>query len=213
MATQKITLTRALAKLKTLDSRIHAIKPQHLFAYKIGNQVSGTTLSADQFAKQSQSTWDELSDLVKLRSAIKTAIVAANSATQVTVCGEQMTIASAVERKMFYPTIKHVMVQICNNYGQLFKQVENHNVQVSQRLDKMLEGLVGKDKKMAEGEFEAVSRPFLEQNKADMLDPFSVYQKAQDKIKEVDAYLAEVDFVLSEANARTEIEIESSVLV
>jgi hypothetical protein len=206
MAT-KMTLTRALAKLKTLDARIASAEVGKLFAYKIGARLANTNLSEQDFSKTVQSTWDEVNDLVQQRVKIKSAIMKANSETYLTVNGESMTIADAVARKEFSTVHRTLLTKTITTHNTMLRDVTKHNQGVSERLDKMLESLVGKDKKMAEGEFEAVSKPFLAQNEATLLDPHAVYKKAGTQLEELEKFLAEVDFCLSEVNAKTEIEV------
>lgn len=204
----KMTITRALSKLKTLDTRLTTLKATDLFTHKVGSRLTGTTLNENQFAKTAQSVWDEYNSLSDARIAIKSAITQANSETEVIVNGEVMSIASAVDKKHFYPKLLAELTGVVNAYSLMSRHVEKHNQAVSERLDKMIESLVGKDKKMSDGELEAVSKPFLAQNEANIVDPFDVYEKTKQKIVAINAFLAEVDFVLSEANAKTEIDVE-----
>lgn len=208
-----MTLTRALSKLKVIDKRLGEVKAGKFFAHKVGQRLNGTTLDESGFSREQQSMWDELSSLVDARVAIKTAISKANAATNVEVCGEVMSIDAAVARKLFYPSYIQTLNSIVNEHNILLTSIEKHNRGVTDRLDKMLESLVGKDKKMADGEIEAVSKPFLSQNEASMVDSNQVYRKAVDEIQRIKNFMGEVDFVLSEINARTEITVDLKVAV
>lgn len=49
---------------------------------------------------------------------------------------------------------------------------------------------------------------FMEKNKLVIYDPISIKDKIEKLEKEIDEFLMEVDFVLSESNSRTTIEID-----
>lgn len=213
MATTKMTLTRALSKLKVLEKRITDARSNQFFAHKVGPKLAGTPLDEAAFARAAQSDWDELSSLIDSRLQIKRAIVKANADTNVVINGETMTIATAVDRKLFYPQVLTTLQNVITQYHALSKNVEKHNQGVTERLDKLLESLVGKDKKTSDGEMVATSKPFLDANQATIVDPYGVYAKAQKEIEKIVAFLNEVDYTLSEANAKTEIEVDLSISV
>jgi len=75
---------------------------------------------------------------------------------------------------------------------------------VESRLDKLLRTSVG-DGNAAEAE--AISKPFLERNSAQLFDPLNIQGKIEALDAEIDDFLENVDVCLSESNSTTYIEV------
>jgi hypothetical protein len=74
-------------------------------------------------------------------------------------------------------------------------------------LQRLLEVNFGKDSKAKSEEIDAIPKPYLENNAPRFIDPLDVKKKIEELANEISKFEAEVDVVLSEANAKTEIEI------
>jgi hypothetical protein len=71
-----------------------------------------------------------------------------------------------------------------------------------------LEAALGKDNvKAGKDDVEAIRKPYIEANEFHLFDPLKVEETVEKLEKEVSEFEAEVDAVLSEANAVTFIEI------
>ena len=92
-------------------------------------------------------------------------------------------------------------------YNAAYNEVENANTQVKQKLDILLESNFGKDIKASATDVEAISKPYLEQNEWELVDPLGIVGRIEKFEKEIDEFEHEVDFVLSESNTITTIEI------
>ncbi|MED1917335.1 hypothetical protein P4V64_18615, partial [Bacillus thuringiensis] len=93
------------------------------------------------------------------------------------------------------------------DYNHAVTQVESKNEEVQLRLEKLLEANFGKDSKVKDTEMEAISKPFKEQNEAKLVDPLKLKEKMDTLSKEIDEFECEVDFILSESNTITKINL------
>lgn len=100
MTHETMTIHRALAELKLLDSRIDTAIENSSFCTCIKHgqdKVSGKTIS--QFRKDAESALQKITDLINRRNAIKQAVSNSNSQTTVQIAGKTYTVASAIAMK------------------------------------------------------------------------------------------------------------------
>jgi len=197
----KITLTRALVKLKTLDKRINKKTNEGDFVdFQIGGE--------DQKKATTNSNYTSVIDLITYRAEIKKALVKANAETIVKIDGMEMTIADAIDYK------NHTLNQLSNlhyrmtqEYENLQDRVERLNEDAQERLDRLLQANFGKDLKARPDELKVISDQFWESNKATIKNQEAIEKTIRDLWDKIEDFRAEVDLTLSEANARTEIEV------
>ena len=98
MNKEKMTIHRALAELKTIDSRIEKAISETRFcrSNKHSNEkINGKSI--DDYIAETKSAYESINDLIRRRNAMKRAVVLSNAITNVTVGDEVMTVAEAIE--------------------------------------------------------------------------------------------------------------------
>jgi len=123
--------------------------------------------------------------------------------TSVTIAGVVQTVAEAIERKGSIQLEQQLLQTLRQQLASQQALVERTNVTVQQRLDTLIQTAVGKDRKVEASELAAITGPFEAQNKAEVLDPSDVQKQIDALAADIDAFLLEVDFALSEVNATT----------
>jgi hypothetical protein len=212
MSTEKETMTlhRALAELKLLDSRINKgiteIIPVafHQKGKKIDNR-----LEVEEFKTTAMGGYQSVVDLIERKKTIKNKIVLANATTNVTVAGKDMTIADAITHKALVSYKKSLVQQLKLRNTQMLAVFNRNNETVATNAQKLAEGYFGKDssKKPEREDYEKITQPFIEMNEFHLIDPLKVETKIQEIEKEVAEFEADVDAALSVANATTIIEL------
>lgn len=207
----KITVTRALAELKLLDSRILKEIKQASFLDLSREREKGKALQSgktiDEFMKNAQASWDAIQELLKRRDSMKSAIVISNVNTKLKIGNVEMTVAEAIDRKNTISYRQSLHTQLTRQYSSLMSQVESHSANLDQQVTKMLEANLGKDVKASTDDYKFIAKPFIEANEVKMVDPLKVDEKIKALGTEIEEFLKDVDFALSESNARTEIEV------
>jgi hypothetical protein len=209
---EQMTLTRALAELKTLDKRIEK-KSQGLHPLGIvvnkKLRVPNQQQNPQEFEHQVQSEWQSIQDLMERRKKIKSALVQANASTNVEIAGQQMTIAEAIDLKNFITYKKNLLKSLRTTYQKANQYIEQHNQKVEQNLQALLEQQFGKDSnsRPKEDDYEAISKPFWQQNGASMLDPINIQKQIESLENEIFEFETNVDYALSEVNSQTYIEV------
>jgi len=202
----QISVTRALAQVKSLNDRIARTTAQAFISNVVGGKhPSGKP--AQEISEILKANLQSVQDLIKQRKALKAAIVRSNAVTTVTIAGVVQTVAEAIERKSSIALEQTLLGTLRQQQAQQIALVERTNVSVQQRLDDLIRTAVGKDRKVDEAELKAITGPFEAQNKAEVLDPSDVTKVIDALAAEIDAFLLEVDFALSEVNATTKVEV------
>lgn len=203
---QQITVTRALAQVKSLNDRIERATNTSFVSFTTGGKHN-TGKSEQEIASQLKANLQSVTDLIKTRAKVKAAIVRSNANTKVNVSGVEMTVAEAIERKGSI----QFEVALLNNLRQQLStntaMVERQNVQMQARLDDLIKTAAGKDRKVDEAEIKAITDPFERANRAVLLNPNDLSNFIEALEKDIADFVEEVDFALSEVNAITKIDV------
>lgn len=209
----EITVSRALVRLKTLDSQIRSEieDMMNLVLAKPGKRAITGYASEEEFAKEAIRTYDKLNGLIAERKKVKAAVVASNAQTTVTVAGKRYTVAEAIERKNSLEYDKLLLARLKEQYRTAVVNVERANNDLeTNKVDRYIESVYGKDAGTRDrsGEIQKARQDYLDQNSWVMLDPLNLAQKIEALEEDIHTFEAEVDVVLSESNATTRIVLE-----
>ncbi len=100
-----MTVTDALAELTLLEKRIDsaraALDNNALIAVVEVGKVPTGYKSRQEHASQARAALQRVDALIARRRTIKRSVVLSNASTMVTIAGEEMTVAEAIEMKNF----------------------------------------------------------------------------------------------------------------
>jgi hypothetical protein len=208
----EISITRGLAELKTLDSRINkSIQETSLIANTTGKKIIVGFQSNEQFEDKVKSSYQSVTDLIKRRNAIKAAIVQSNAITTVEVAGAAMTVAEAIERKTSIAYEQALLNKMKSEYVNAIRKFEQEDAKVKERLDELLKTTFGKDVKVDANQYDSTAKPFLEQNEPKLVDPLKLKNEIESLENVIEEFSLNVDFVLSESNTMNKITIPDSI--
>ena len=205
-----MSITQGLAELKLLDKRINKC-----LGYVEWAQVRTKTKKVDEteLKRIAQSEYQSYMDLVKRRDTIKRAIVLSNAETSVTIgTGTdkwQGTVAEAIEHKSSIAYKKKLLEKMKMNISSVDSEYASATDAVEMRLDTLLSSELGKDVKTNPETIAALRASFKETNKVELVDPVGLKQMTKALEDEIDAFETNVDWVLSEANGKTMINLDS----
>ena len=201
-----LSLTRLLSEIKTTEERLMRLPVIVGVGTNSSGRVAEENETIDEFKKTSQSrfdSWFALSErLVKLRAARNKA----NSTTMVTVCGKSITMDEAIMMK----ALLNLQKQAVEGFKKQIGVVEN----LTTRADNEVKSAV--DKAVAQ----SIASQTLTEEQTKMFQ--DMYQKSLGKsmvigesvkvgIKKLEDHItsfsAEIDYVLSEANSTTKVEV------
>ena len=208
---RKITITEALCDLKLYDSKIQKaiINCQLVNTGKKSSDMLGH-VKKDTFKDKARADYQSIKDLISNRDALKRAVVLSNATTNVTVNGEEMTVAAAIEKKSSIQYLKDLLIAMEDQYSDATRLMQRNNDKMEAQIDKMLESFVGKDsdKKVDKNDLDNIASTYRLANEFELVDPLNI----ADKITELESYISgfegAVDTSLSISNSITYIEVD-----
>lgn len=202
----QISVTRALAQVKSLNDRIQRGTNGQFIAVSVGGKINGRP-SIQEAEKILTSNLQSVQALIAARTALKSAIVRSNAITTVIIAEQRMTVAEAIERKSSIIMEQALLQQLKGQLSNAIAGVERVNVNVQERIDELLKQSYGRDAKISEADQQAVAGPYEARHKAALVDPNNVDAVITKLQEQLDGFLLEVDFALSEVNAKTMIDV------
>jgi hypothetical protein len=204
----KISLTRLLNEIKLTNKKIDKKLSEDVKYFDImaGGKLKNYKSEADmKVAVESQ--LQSIQDLIKQRDLYKKTLLDANNKTTLTVGDETFTIAEAIAKKdtvsqelSLIKTMKRQLNEVENN----IQYIEADN---DEKLDDLIRASIGKDKKTDAGEIESITKVFRDNNKVSLVDAGGAKKFLADKEEALDVFISNIDFSLSEINAKTEVEV------
>lgn len=216
MTTEKMTVHKALAELKTMDDRIaKAIRDTtYVLAVKhSAEKINGMTVQ--NFKEKMRSGYQKATDLIARRDAMKRAVVLSNATTKVKVGENEYTVAEAIEMKNHGMEFRNMLLRQMNSAYVTAQNELNRNS--GETLEKKAEKYVldviaaqPKDSKMTVDSeaMKTLRKTYIENNTYDLVYPLDVTQIMETLDAEINEFNAEVDAALSVSNALTVIEFE-----
>ncbi len=202
---QQMSVTQALPELKLLEKRIDKVMDSIQDWCKVSH--NGAPVDKEKHKKETDAQLQSFMDLVKRRDAIKRAIILSNAQTKVKIGQFEGTVAEAIEYKksiQFKRSLLEGMKSCLTNKREEYERMKG---QVDSRLERLLQSELGKDVKTNPETISALTTSFRENNKVELVDPLDLAVKIQSLEDELDAFETNVDWVLSQANATTMIQV------
>lgn len=209
----EMNITRALAELKLLDSRINKEMKIDFVTIKknSADKVKRGTTTIDDFNKDVKAKYDSITDLIERRDNIKSAIVKSNATTHVVIGGVSMTVADAIERKTSITYRQSLLRQLKTSYASAEQALQTENMRLERVAEDMINNMIGgeaKGNKDVVANANEVAKQYVENNKIILVDPISIVTKMDTLEREIDTFLAEVDYILSTSNSLTTIAVK-----
>lgn len=209
---KQISVTRALAELKTLDARIQSAVASGLFCTvvigaeeKPYNRSEKDKASIDNTIK---SSFDSVGDLITRRQALKSAVLQSNAVTKVTISGKEMTVAEAIDTKSVIEQ-KRIFLQRMKQQVSLATTTVTHlETKMNESIEKAVSAIHGSEKNKVSSEaFELVAKPIRAAHAPKVYSISPIEERIRSLEKEIEEFSIEVDFSLSEVNSKTLIEV------
>jgi hypothetical protein len=204
-----ITVTDALAELtllaKRIDSARAALDNNTLIAVVEVGKVPTGFKSREEHGQQARAALQRVDALITRRRVIKRAIVLSNAATMVSVAGQEMTVAEAIEMKSFIAYSESVLNTMTVAHNRTRNEYKIAQARVKERLDKLAMEVLGKN--AASEKYQSLADSFLAREGVELLDPINLAEDIERRQAFVEEFKSTCDRVLSISNARTMIEV------
>ena len=208
---ETMTIHRGLAEIKVLRKRIEKKTNEMLFITSnkhSSEKINGITIA--EMKDNMKSDYESLQDLIKRCTAIERAIKRSNVITEVTISGEKMTIVDAINMKQVELGAKKEIISKMRKQWKLNtdKLLLENGDKLEQRAELHIQSMYGSKEKANAEEINKAKTLFIESQTIDLIDPLDLLKLIGELTEEVDKFESEVDSILSESNALTNIIVE-----
>lgn len=209
MSLKKMTIHRALAELKLIDNKIEKLITN---LDPVGMLIEGRLVNEiykeEDFEKEVKSKYQSVSDLIKFKIKVKTALIKSNSETLVSISGESMTVADAITLKSSIDLKKSLHANLLTKFSKVRSKIGVHNEKIEDNALLLAKSALQKDNvKINDGDAIAITEPYMNKNLAHIVDPIDIKKEIDRLETEIEEFETNVDAVLSESNAITVIEV------
>lgn len=203
-----ISAHRILAELKIIADRINTASREQFISYTVGDDgVPSGYKTLTEFEERAKSKYESAIGLIKRRNALKSALVASNAVTTVTINGVTMTVAEAIDRKDAIMFEKQLLSNLRGQYANVVNRIEGERRILDNQITKRIEDAGGKERKVTATEEQEITAMSKKRFEPHFADPINAVEKIDALTKEIQDFELEVDTALSESNARTMIEV------
>lgn len=208
MKKEKMLVTKALNELKLLDARIYneIRSADFISAAKTVEKKVNPHCTKEEFELKAKSSFQSITDLIARRGKIKAAVVDSNAKTKLTINGEEMSVAEAIELK----TSIDYEVSLLNTLKSQRNSAQNaavkNNLALEDRIDKYIESMLGKEAKGKKDDYSEMIEPIRAANEFSLVDPINVDKKIEELENRISGFKSEVDSALQISNCVTWIE-------
>lgn len=206
----RITITEALVKLKTLDSRIDkGIRDLKLVETRrnCDEKVTGGIYSVEEFESRAKADYQSVVDLINIRSNIKSAIAISNANTIIEVGGKTYSVTQAIEKKNSIHINEALLSKLNSEISKGLRAVEVLNISAEQKANKNVEIMLGSDKlKNKTEESNTLYNQVYDREKGVLIDAVGAVELSKKKEEEIVNFLDEIDTKLVISNSTTFIE-------
>jgi hypothetical protein len=196
----EISVTQALAELKLLRKRLDSGLEDARFVTMVTKK---SMVDRGRFETQARASLQSYRDLLERYNRIKSAIVQSNATATVTIAGQTYTVAESVERKRSINYEETLLYRLQNQWNQTKAEHDKHQQSEYERVDRLIASELGKESKTNVDVVQALSKTFLEEGRAEIVDPLGMENLIRTMRKSIDDFTLNVDWTLSEANGRT----------
>ena len=208
----KMSIHRGLSELKMLDKRIERNIKEGKFVgskKRSAENVNNTTLSKEIFIESIKGEYKSIQALINRRTEIKRLIVLSNAKTIVTVGDKEYTVAEAIENKKIIENKKELLKALIAQYNSNMANVNRKNEDVEVNLNEQIQIMLGSDKQSKSSGLEGFINQYKEQNEWELVDGLGIEKEIKKLQSDIEEFENNIDFVLSESNATTFIEVEN----
>ena len=170
-------------------------------------KYKNTRYTEEDFKQAATADFQSANDLMARRDKIKNAIVLSNATTLVEIAGTKMTVSQAIEFKNTIAYKMDMLALLKRQRQMVIVEVDAHRQRVQTKVDDNVKIICGKDGKPDAAMIKTVTDGIMAGDPIDVYDPLNLDKVIKQMETEIEDFRANVDFVLSESNATTLIEV------
>lgn len=214
---EKMLVTQALDERDLLAKKIRdKIEKIRLVDCKKRNEDKTVTdrVSAEKFAKNAESAYQQIMDLIDRYQRLESAIIASNASTYVETSRGRLSVAAAIalrnrlkssaEKEVNFEDI--LAFNLEEQYNEHLDYAETKNKGIETQAEAMRLSILGRDSRVKDDKPLGVVDAYIRENSTELIDPLNILQKIQGLRERSDTLLKELETKIKVSNATTTIE-------
>ena len=197
-----ITIHRLIQEIKLTQAKLLSVPVPAVFTVR-NKKTEDSMLIPEEQASQAQSMKDSFTALAKRLPILKSTLILSNAKTVLRVGQEEMTVAEALSKKEYLPTVKDTLKAIHSQAQSVIAQVEKKNTTEEAKIVEILKSKTEADSQQVK----SLTEMLRETNLYSVSDPGKILEWVKEREAEIALFESEVDSALSESNATTTVEI------
>ena len=174
-------------------------------------------ISKEDYAKEAESSYQQILDLIERFQKIDVAIVASNAQTEITTSYGTFTVAGAISLRSRLRGMGayeyeadfegNLQSKMKAEYNERVRFCDNKNSQLQQTAEEMRLSILGRDSKTKDDKPLSVVEAYVKENTTELVDPLDVKKKLEALEEKRNTLLTELDTQIKVSNATTFIEV------
>lgn len=207
----KYTITRALAELTTLkDKHQKELSKLNLIAVKQGAKIRKPNSSYDEksFIDQAKQSYQSVLDIERRILEIKNKIDMSNFTTKIKIGETEMTVQEALNMKRIIEIKNSRLMYLKGMKQRAQLDFDAGNEENRRRIEKMSQDQMSNGSVKAGDAEKEIVESVEKIYKMDFIDPVDLTKEIEKLDSEISEFNNNIDYVLSESNSTTYIEVE-----
>ena len=201
-----MSIHRALAEIKLYDKRIYDLMNERFVRAEKVRYTKIDGVDRDQLEQTMKNNFQKLMAIMANRQKLKSAIAESNQRTMVTIGGIEMTVTDAIEQKNYLAVRQTVLSNLRSQFNRANAEVLSYENNFQSGLERYINASI---RETANEELIAsLTKSYKEINEVELINPCELHKVIDKMSKEISDFENEVDYVLSESNAVTIIEVD-----
>ena len=208
---ETMTVHEALCRIKVAESKLDKLLSTATFiATKKACEVKVDGKPVEEIEKEIQGDTDKCLAVVNEVNAIKAALNESNAETKIKVCGELMSVASAIYYYRYgVSMMKNVIREMTCQYQEAVNKLAKENGQsLDEKADKYIVANYGSKEKVDPATLREEEDAYKKRHSYEMVDPMSLKKKIDELQFKLDEFTSSVDSAIQVSNATTMITVE-----
>lgn len=218
----KLLVTQALDErdllVKKINDKINAATFTDIVKHN-EDTVYERRLTRDEYKKETESTYQQICDLIERYNMLEAAIVQSNATTFIETSYGKFTVAGAISlRNRMRGDAKfagkadfesNLLCKMRERYNCCINAIERKNQALAQTAEDMRLSILGRDVKVKDDKPLEVVETYIKENTMELADPLDIVAKMAQLQEKKDKLLSELETQIKVSNATTFITLES----
>jgi len=208
MAVIKISMHRLLGMLKANEDIINKSQSKRFVHLYVKSQGKVAGVPAREVDKEIKADYQSIRKLIKNNHILRAARVLSNVQTIVSISGKEYTVADAIARKQNLSFEKTLLKLLTAQYSAIRTQYDAAHDDLTEATSRYITGLINDKSVVSADKIAQLEKDYRELHEKDILDPIGISEEIKKLEKEITGFETEVDYVLSDSNASTFVEVD-----